>query len=69
MPDDFWTVFAVVVVVAFAAYTLWDMRNAKHLEEALNQLIEARCEIFELRQRIKELEGKAVKGEKHVRKN
>ena len=58
MPDDFWTVFAVVVFVAFAAYTLWDMRNAKRLEEALNQLIEARCEINRLREKLKKYEGK-----------
>ena len=55
MPDVFWVALAVLV----AAYVLWDTRNAKHLEEALDQLLEANCKIYELEQKLKELEGKA----------
>ena len=54
MPDIFWIALAVLV----AAYVLWDTRNAKHLEEALDQLLEAQCEICELRQKLKEYEEK-----------
>lgn len=54
MPDIFWIALAVLV----AAFVLWDTRNAKHLEEALDQLLEANCKIYELQQKLKEYEGK-----------
>lgn len=54
MSDVFWVALAVLV----AAYVLWDTRNAKHLEEALDQLLEANCKIYELRQKLKKYEGK-----------
>ena len=54
MPDVFWVALAVLV----AACVLWDTRNAKHLEEALDQLLEANCKIYELQQKLKEYEGK-----------
>lgn len=54
MPDVFWVALSVLV----AAFVLWDTRNAKRLEEALDQLLEANCKIYELEQKLKELEGK-----------
>lgn len=51
-------VFCIALAVLVAAYVLWDTRNAKHLEEALDQLLEAQCEILELRQKLREYEEK-----------
>ena len=54
MPDVFWVALSVLV----GAFVLWDTRNAKHLEEALDQLLEANRKIYELQQKLKEYEEK-----------
>lgn len=57
MPDGFWFIAAIYAALLF--YVLWDLRHAKLLEQCTLDLLEARCEILELRQKLKELGGKA----------
>lgn len=56
MPDGTWVV--VAIYVALCLYMLWDLRHAKLLEQCTLDLLEARCEINRLREKLKKYEGK-----------
>ena len=56
MPDGFWFIAAIYAALLF--YVLWDLRHAKLLEQCTLDLLEARCEINRLREKLKTYEGK-----------
>ena len=56
MPDGFWFIAAIYAALIF--YVHWDLRHAKLLEQCTGELLEARSELYTLREKLKKYESK-----------